>query len=289
MFPSPPDDIEEILLRCKKKNQYEEVAYEWYKYVAQVALTSASLDINSPLIRFQDKSNYGVLIGLLSRVSRLMLSNMKLSSGALHGETTTILDRCINESAIKVIWLCHDYDENKFDIFKAKALWTEVKLKEEINQNILKRKGEILPIEDRMLASINKYIDESKLTEEKIKKLRKKMPNMADIMRSISMKDLHYTVIMNIGSHSLHGTWVSLKRDYYTENEAEVHLKDMNESYTHINQYLSVSTYALECLKCFFQLIFHDGHEKENIKGLFDDIKKEILNIWNLHEQSICK
>lgn len=283
MFPSPPADIEEILIRCKETNQYEEVAYEWYKYVAQIALFAASLDINSPLISFQNKSNYGVLIGLLSRMSRLMLSNIKLSSGALHGETTTILDRCINESAIKLIWLCKNYKENKFDVFKAKALWTEIKLKKEINQNIKKRKGNILPIEDRMLSSINKYLYESNLTEDQIQKLRHQMPNMADIIKSIGMNDLHYTVIMNIGSHSLHGTWVSLKRDYYTENESEVHLKDMSESYTHINQYISVSNYVIESLRYFFELIFHDGEDKENFKRLLDDIKKEILNIWDLY------
>ncbi|KTC82681.1 hypothetical protein Lche_0361 [Legionella cherrii] len=287
MYPTPPEHLDDLLEDCKKKGAFKPIAYEWYRYVAQITLVSASIDFRSPSITFENISNYGVLIGLLGRMSRLMLTNMKLSSEGLSGESTLIIDRCINESAIILMWLCTKKDDQYFNIFKSKGLFSDLKLKSEIQKNIEARKGNQLPIENRMLKSISHYLSESGINEDQIKSLQSKMPNMRQMMIEIGMDSTHYTVIMNIGSHNLHGTWTALKQNYYGEKDGTVFIKDLNTSNTHINQYIQVAILVIEANIAFFDCVIDSSEEFKSFYTMFKSIKEEVLKIRNLYEKSI--
>ncbi|HAT2098234.1 TPA: hypothetical protein I8032_000295 [Legionella pneumophila] len=284
MYPTPPEHLDDLLEDCKKKGAFEPIAYEWYRYLGQITLVSASIDFRSPSITFENISNYGILIGLLGRISRLMLTNMKLSSEGLGGESTLIIDRCINESAIILMWLCTKKDDQYFNIFKSKGLFSDLKLKSEIQKNIEIRGGSQLPIENRMLKSIERYVSESGLNEDQINSLYSKMPNMRQMMTEIGMKPTHYTVIMNIGSHNLHGTWTALKQNYYEEKDDTVFIKDLNKSKTHVNQYIQVAILVIEANIAFFDCVLNSSEEFKPIYAMFKSIKEEVLKINQLSE-----
>lgn len=58
------------------------------RYVGQLLETAMKIEFKSPAIKNIDINHFAILIGLLNRIVRLMLSNMKLSCDGTQGETT---------------------------------------------------------------------------------------------------------------------------------------------------------------------------------------------------------
>ena len=61
--------------------------------------------------------NQAVSLGLLSRISKLMVSVVKLSSGEEHGETVQILNRCILESSVDLQYVLIRDDDKVYERF----------------------------------------------------------------------------------------------------------------------------------------------------------------------------
>ena len=127
--PLPSSNLVEIYEKSKLKDDYSELFYEWYRCVAQFVQFIVSLDPTSPCFKDFKKEESMVFIGLLNRCSRLMLSNMKLSNNGIYGETTVIIDRCILESCVKIIWFCKIDSADRFKRYIAESLKAERELK----------------------------------------------------------------------------------------------------------------------------------------------------------------
>lgn len=112
-----------------------------------------------------------------------------------------------------------------------------------------------------MLASIERYISLSKLSEEKIKSI-KKLPSLSSMLEG-KKNELLYIVGQRIGSHHVHGNWPSLLHHYIKSNESGNFSPRDHDSETHINQYVFISLFVLEAMKSFVQYIF---------KGLDSDL-----------------
>ena len=269
--------------KCRDTGDYYPVLFKWYKYVGLLANFYASIQKKSPAIKGIPKIHYSVLIGLLNRCSRLMLSNVTLSHKGLFGETTSIIDRSIIdrsifESAIKLTWICHKGDYDSFNRFIAEGLKTELEFKKNIEGNIGKRSGEKLAIEDRMIASINNYIHKSELTEEQIL-ASKKLPDMASMISVIGKNRLAYIVGQKIGSHHVHGTWVSLWFHYLEEHDGVIHPRDHNCE-THINQYAYISLVVLDSIKAFVEYVCKDPNDVEGMAKLIVAVSGEIQKVY---------
>jgi len=102
LVPEPPKFTEADWLKCRDSGDYCPILFEWYKFVGTLCNFFASIRPDSPAVRSIPPVHYAVMIGLLNRCSRLMLSNVTLSHEGLFGETTALLDRCIFESCVKV-------------------------------------------------------------------------------------------------------------------------------------------------------------------------------------------
>lgn len=277
-IPTPPDNIDEELHRCKLSGDYYPVMFEWYKYVGHLANYFASIDQDSPAIKALSKVHFSVLIGMLNRCSRLMLSNVTLSHEGKFGETTSIIDRSIFESAIKLSWLCLEGIENNFDRFIASGLKTELEFKNKIESNIEERDGQKTQIENRMLESIQNYINKSELTEEAIAN-SKKLPNLAQMIDAIGKGRLAYIVGQKIGSHHVHGTWVSLWFHYVNEEDGKIYPRD-HDCPTHINQYVYIPLVVLDSISAYIAYICTDSHVVDAITGVLDSVSDEIKEIY---------
>ena len=219
--PQPPPITQEQLERCRSSGDYRPVLFEWYKYVAILCNFYSSIRVDSAAMRPIPERHYYVLVGLLNRCTRLMLANVALSHEGRFGETTAILDRCIFESAVKLQWLCHVRDGDAFSRFIADGLKTELEFKDRIEEIIAARGGRVLEIERRILARIDSAIAESGLSEDQIRQSNK-LPNLADIITDLEGDRLLYIIGQKIGSHHVHGTWVSLRVHYLEERENEM-------------------------------------------------------------------
>lgn len=282
ILPDAPEIDELQYQECQRTGDFRSILFEWYKYVGRISNYFASVELRSPAIRDISKIHHSVLIGLLNRCSRLILSNVTLSKEGRFRETTSIIDRSIFESAIKLSWLCIKQDEESFNRFIAEGLKTEVEFKDIIKQKINSNEGKIKIVEDNMLTSIENYINKSGLDEETIKK-SKKLPNLAQMIEDIGKDRLAYVVGQRIGSHHVHGTWVSLWFDYLTEEDGIVYPRDHNCP-THSNQYVYISLSVLEALSGYVKYLFLDQVMCEEIIGLLEAATQEIVDI--LHEMS---
>src|SRR5712692_8319600 len=177
-WPDPPSFSEEELRTCRESGDYRPILFEWYKFVGSLTAIAAHVQRSTPAFKNIPPQHYHVLVGLLNRCARLMLSNVALSHEGKFGETTAIIDRCIFETAVKITWLCTDSRQQKFAQYLADGLRTELEFKQAINANIAAREGRmVLPIEERMLRSIENHISAAELTEKGIAET-KRLPDM---------------------------------------------------------------------------------------------------------------
>lgn len=277
--PLPPEISKDQLTKCRKTGDYCPILFEWYKYVSLLCNFYASIHPDSPCVRKLPPLHYEVLIGLLNRCSRLMLSNVALSHQGRFGETTAILDRCIFESAIKTIWLCTNRDEESFVRFIADGLKIEIELKNKIDQIISERGGGPLIIESRMIESINKYITNSGLSEQEIVE-SKKLPDLASMIDSIGGNRLLYIGGQKLGSHHVHGTWISLRHHYLKERNGLMVPRD-HDCETHVNQFAFIPLCVVDAVRAFIGYICCDPDDANGPSKLLHSVKDKIMELYS--------
>lgn len=130
-----------------------------------------------------------------------------------------------------------------------------------------------------MLTSINNYFCKSELTEEQILG-SKKLPDLASMINVIGKDRLAYVVGQRIGSHHVHGTWVSLWYHYLEQHDdGVIHLRDHNCE-THINQYAYVSLVVLDAIKAFAEYVCKDSDDIERMTRLIIAVSEKIQDVY---------
>jgi hypothetical protein len=277
IFPDPPTFTKAEFEACRSSRDYCPVLFEWYKYVGHVTNLVASIDIASPVVKKVPTSHFGALIGLLNRCCRLMLANVALSHEGLFGETTALVDRCVFESTVKVLWLCRQNSDDAFRRFFAEGLKIEVSFKAEIETRIVARGNQVLQIEERMLKSIARYLATSGMTDSEIK-ASKKLPNLAAMIEELGHERLAYIVGQKIGSHHVHGTWSSLLSHYLEwDDDGSFQPRD-HDCRTHVSQYVFIPLMVLSATKAFCNWLMDDEDAQAFIEML-KSIEDEILAI----------
>jgi len=209
-----------------------------------------------------------------------MLSNVRLSSTRKYGETTSLLDRSISESAVKIQWLCYKNNTESFVRYAADSLSQDFILKKQIAGNIANRNGVILEIEQRMLNSIDKCIELSELSEQDINDA-KRLPNFYSMCNDLKLGDLFYTAIQRMGSHAVHGTWSELVANYLRYENGKFHLRD-HEIDTQDVQFIVAIRLVLGAMKYFLKYIITDVSVISDFVSAIESIDEEIVKIQHI-------
>jgi hypothetical protein len=214
----------------------------------------------------------------------LIYANTVLSKESYFGETTAIIDRCIFESTVKIIWLCNNSREDRFKRYILDGLKVELVFKNKINDIISERQSKPLIIENRMLRSIENYIVISGVQENEIIK-SKSLPSLASMIEDIGQDKLLYVVGQKIGSHHVHGTWPSLIL-HYLDRENEQFTVRHSKCETNANQYVFIPIFVLCSLRKFIKHVILKDDISKIFIDLFDSIEEEIrkLNIEMIGE-----
>ncbi|SFN52012.1 DUF5677 domain-containing protein [Dokdonella immobilis] len=276
MLPVSPDISEELRRECEASGDFRPIYFEWYKYVGLLCNFFASVRADSPGVIDLPATHYAVLIGLLNRCSRLMLANTALGNAGRFGESTAIIDRCIFESGVKLRWLCRQANQEAFTRFLLDGLRPEVEFKAVISENARQR-GALIAIERRMLDSIDRYMASVEADDATVL-ASQRLPDLASMITAIGEDRLLYVIGQRIGSHHVHGTWVSLRRDYLEEYDGVLGPKD-HVSETHESQFLLTSILVLETMKAFVSFAFRPDPMKDELLSVVDAVSEEVRGI----------
>jgi hypothetical protein len=145
-----------------------------------------------------------VVAGNLVRLIKLNTSFLQnICEGKL--EIGSLLNRCIAETQINVKYMLIEGEERVRRNYIKYSLITEKELWNTICDNISKRNGDVLPIEDRMQISIKNSFDKSDFDLDEVKHSSKwkSVASRAELVAG----DIFYDIFYGISSHSVHGNW----------------------------------------------------------------------------------
>src|SRR5260370_27899465 len=258
-LPSLPDPTEDELARYDYKD-WIGLFFEWHRTVGWLALYCPFLVRESPALRKISKLRYIVLTAMLSRISRLMMANLRMASEDRHFEAISIVDRFLHETAIKLSWLCKSRDRDRFDRYLSDGLCNDLGFRKHILANIESR-GHQIAIESRMLRSIDKSLRTIGMSSEKIAKTTK-LPNLEAMMKEVGFQDIGYIVVQRMGSHAVHGTWTGLLASTIDVEKSTLKIRPEFNS-PHPNQLMFGCLMVLEAILAFCNFVIRKEHKRE--------------------------
>jgi hypothetical protein len=281
LVPDPPAFTDDEIRHCRETGDFRPILFEWYKFVGCLAILLAHIQRESSAFRPITAAHYYVLIGLLHRCARLMLSNVALSHEGRFGETTAIVDRCIFESAVKILWLLREPTDERFNRYLADGLKKDIEFKRRIEAEICARAGTPLSIETRMLQSIRNNIAAAGMTEEKVT-VTKKLPDIASMIDGLGVDRLFYVIGQQMGSHHIHGTWSSLLIHYLEKQniEGQFQFGPKGHCDTDLAQYVFVALIVIEAMNAYVEYMFEDSGDTAAFVKVFESAEAEIHKIY---------
>ena len=206
---------DETIRTCQENGQFGSLLFDLYKEAGRLLTVTSTAYVGYPEDTLKLPRNQAICAGLLVRISKLMTSVVKLSSGIEHGETVQALNRCIIDSMISVRYLMLKDSDALYDKFVKNGLRPERELYDLIHENITNRGGERLVIEESMLQSILDKCESSGLTIDEINvKAGSWGGSLQDRVNALGFDEKAYAILQGIPSHAIHGTWMDLLNNH---------------------------------------------------------------------------
>ena len=216
----PVSVTDAILKECVARESFSPLAFELYKESLTV-LGVCSRAHTSPSPRESVlQRDQAICAGLLVRIVKFMTAVANLvSQDSRRADVVFALNRSITESATNLRFLVIKNEDRFFDQFVRFSLAPERRLYDLIEKNVAKRGGERLPIEQRMLRSIEKVC---RLSGVAITDVQPKMCDWGGGLRNRMMaigQGEMYAGQHGLPSQAVHGTWVDLVQHHLAEED----------------------------------------------------------------------
>lgn len=136
-------------------------------------------------------------------------------------EISFVLARMAFECIVNATFILKNYSEELLFSYRAYSLKHEKKLINRINNNIKNRNGEMLPIEERMLKSINRSFKVSGIDPENVEGKELKNWGNKNIYEKAEDVGLGEAYLAAFGgpSHGIHGNWQDLLEYHLISDE----------------------------------------------------------------------
>jgi len=288
MFPARID-VPAATLADKTKTgglELDKLAFELYKETAGVLIVCAS-----SLVSYEEPAelkfnrNQAICVGLLVRIVKFMRATLAiLSHGDDLGEVILALLRCIGESAINVRYLILKNDDSLFNQYVKVSLGPEGEMYDMIKENIEKRKGETLPVEARMLASIERLC---KISGVKIEEVNRKHVEwggtMRDRLKALGIEKL-YAAVQRIPSHAIHGTWADLAL-HHLEVKPGGFAAKFKDSPVDTRILAPICLFVLAAVKDYYERFLAPSPEARPLNTRIDDLIDRLERVNLAHEE----
>lgn len=156
---------------------------------------------NNPIKINRDKAIVGGNLARLIKLNTSFLENVCNEKM----EICQILNRCIVETSINLLYMTKDRTENVFNNYIKNSLINEKQMFNIITQNVNNNNGEESEIEKRMLKSIEETFSQSGFKIDEINN-SSKWKSLKERTDGVARSQL-YKIFYSMGSHSVHGNW----------------------------------------------------------------------------------
>lgn len=258
--------------QCKTLHESGGIAFELYKEACRVVAFSAHLLDETAAAQGGLARNQAICAGLMVKISKFMVAVIQLSTGDDRGEIIVGVNRIILESAARLEFLVCSGDDKYFDQFVDFSLGPERELYDQIQANISARHGEELPIEERLLGSIDYICGASGIKIDQVdRKHRDWGENVRSRLKALGKQSLY--AIYRTGSHAVHGTWPDLFTGHLTYDEnAKVFQPDMKWTRVGTRMLAPIAILVLEAIDPYLERFFPAAKEKDMLRERIADL-----------------
>lgn len=262
------------------------LAFELYKEAVSVVNLAAHILDDDSATNGGWPRNQAICTGLLVRISKFMRVVAQLSAGVDRAEVVAALNRSILETAINLEFLAASSDDTYFDKFITIGLGPERELYDTIQANVAARGGEVLPIERRMLRSIDDVCRNSGVKIEDIERKHKEWAGNVRARLQAIRKGEHYAAMIRIPSHAVHGNWVDLYTNHL-EIDEKSGLFSPKSSFSYVDErYLGpIAIVVLDAVAPYLLRYFSSVPEIGLLLDRMTDLSDRLTRVGEAHER----
>ena len=267
------------------------LAFELYKETIRVLNLAAHILDQAASASGGLTRNQAICAGLLIRMVKFMIAVLQLTCKDDRGEVVLSLTRSIMESAFDLEFLVRANDDKHFDDFVEHSLGAERELYDLILANIAKRNNDsVLPIEQRMLRSIDRLCDVSGV---KIEDVHPKWSSWAGGLKQrlqFLQKEEQYVFMHRLPSHAVHGTWVDLYKQHL-EYDLKTKLFSTRSKWrpTDARTFGPTSVFVLCAVEPYVEKFFSTIPESKLLLERIDDLRSRVIVVDAAHERLIAE
>lgn len=200
-------------------------------------------------------------------------------------ETSFILSRLVFETLVNIRYMIKEFSPELIDSYIAYSFRHERKLRDVVQENISARDGEALPIEDRMLKSINRSAAAAGVVLDDINS-RQNSPwggkNLFDKSQAVGLESA-YLAAFGGASHSVHGNWHELYGNHLHWDEKEGFTPNLDWHRPRPQVLFAISTLVVGTLDIYFD--FMRGRQAaETFEKPLSDLHDRIFQVNDAHE-----
>jgi hypothetical protein len=271
---------------CKTLHESGGIAFELYKEACRVVAFSAHLLDETAAAQGGFARNQAICAGLMVKISKFMVAVIQLSTGDDRGEIVLGLNRIIFESAVSLEFLVRSRDDKYFDQFVDFSLGPERELYDQIQTNISARHGEVLPIEKRLLGSIDHICAASGIKIDQVdRKHRDWGENVRNFLKALGKESL-YATIYRMPSHAVHGTWSDLFTGHLTYDEnAKVFQPETKWTRVGTRLLAPIAILVLEAIDPYLERFFPAAQEKDVLRERIADLHARLAEADDADEK----
>lgn len=203
------------------------------------------------------------------------------------GELTFIFARLLFEALVNVRFLIQEFSPATIDSYVAYSLQHERQLSDLIAANIAKRGGAPLPIEERMLKSIDRTSRASNLTLDKISPRALRTwggKNIYERVKALGLEQM-YLAFFGGGSNSIHGNWQEIQGNHLDWNETTGRFRPkMDWARPRPQLPLALGGFLADTLVHYFRFMAGETVADELATDRLDDLGDRIMAVTHAHE-----
>ena len=262
------------------------VVFELYKETFSLVNLTAHLLSEADGVKGGWPRNQAICAGLLIRICKFMLVVIELAADGNRAEVVHALNRSILESAVNLEFLVRTKDDKFYEQFVKLSLAPERELYDFIQENITARQGQVLPIEQRMIDSIN---DVCKVSGVKIENVDRKSGDwsggMRERLKAIKKENI-YAMVQRIPSHAVHGTWVDLYKNHLEYvDKADVYAPQPRFAWVDARLLGPAAIFVLDSVRPYLERFFAQMENFMMVKERLDDLEERIIKAEQTHER----